>query len=621
MNLKFELIGKEINGFRVTDCIGEGGMALIFRAENCVDPTIVRALKIVRPEFMERELFFKRFAREARLLEQMKHPHLINFHGLRKARGLLVMELEYLEGQNLADPPFDSEPTPLEHVLIWMTQAAEAIGIAHKQNIVHRDIKPANLFLTHEGSLKVLDFGIAKVVDSLDEEKEGTLNGHVLGSPAYMAPEVCQGEKPTPRADIYALGLIFYHLLMGRHPLVGPQMTQRTTMQMMLTHLHHTPPPLNQIIASPPKGLEAVLRRAVAREPSERYSSGDHFASALAPFLRGETSEKKLSGLISPLPISNSGASLVDQPKMLITQERGALPVKRWIKRLLFVALLLSFAGVMLFADELSKVTYRGHSIDQLISQVDDWLNQPPAPLPVAIDPKVTHELSWIEISVDSSSHISPFSMTRSEVTVAQYERCVKAKVCEPPKASPRGAYGVCSWWLAFGDETKEADTTDPPASSHLALPMNCVSRIEAQTFAQWAGGRLPTIEEWRCAASGGNQLPITQKSQSKDLEMPLYPWGSQTPTCKLAVMYEQSPSCDGAKRPHPVCSRPLGLSQDGVCDLAGNVWEWTLGGTKTHATILGGGWYSGADLLRVNTSRTRPETKIDTSVGFRVIR
>ena len=99
MNLKFELIGKEINGFRVTDCIGEGGMALIFRAENCVDPTIVRALKIVRPEFMEKELFFKRFAREARLLEQMKHPQTRKNSYRHYWKGLTLFQQIYQQEQ------------------------------------------------------------------------------------------------------------------------------------------------------------------------------------------------------------------------------------------------------------------------------------------------------------------------------------------------------------------------------------------------------------------------------------------------------------------------------------------------------------------------------------------
>jgi serine/threonine protein kinase len=652
MSLKQELIGKEINGFRVTDCIGEGGMAYVFRAENSVDSQIVRALKIIRPEFMEKNLFFERFAREARVLESLTHPHIIRFHGLRRARNLLVMELEYLHGQTLIDPPFCQQPVPLEHVLIWMIQAASALSVAHDLKIVHRDIKPANLFLTNEGKIKILDFGIAKVLDSIEEERTGTLNGHVLGSPAYMAPEVCQGQTPTPQADVYALGLITYHLLMGRHPLIGPQMTQRTAMQMMLTHLHQTPPDLTQILTSPPNGLDRVLRRAVAQDPSERYPSAAHFARALQPFIHDQNQIKDL-----PLVGVESSLPRIAQDSLYITAEKlSPLKSKSTWKQFFIFSSILSLFFVGMFYQDIYQHFIQSTWIQKQIMSVEAYLNDDYKKSTQELDQEPSSNLiHWIRVHIPENQPYTSFMMSKTEITVAQYYQCILDKGCSLPPNKITVKYGYCMWQemikeqgyprqkvqtfipnqvnssdqLTLSVQTPQINPSDDMSQSIMKSeslptllehyqnkPMNCITHNEALTFAQWAQARLPARAEWQFAVRGS----LNQASSSEIMNTFIYPWGRKAPSCRYAIMYDKSPACGSTKQPQSVCSKPFGMNADGICDLVGNLWEWSSDFEQEKVLILGGGWFSAAESMHSNAYSTRDVNLRDSSIGFRVI-
>ncbi|MEE2645407.1 MAG: bifunctional serine/threonine-protein kinase/formylglycine-generating enzyme family protein [Myxococcota bacterium] len=572
-----ELIGRELNGFRVTEQLGEGGMAFVLRAENIVDPTICRALKIIRPRYMERDLFFQRFAREARVLEKLQHPNIIRFHGLRKIRQLLMMELEFLDGRSLADPVFEGRAFTLPRVLDWIGQAAEGIAFAHQHEVLHRDLKPANLFLTREGVLKVLDFGVAKVLDELEEARSGTLNGHVLGSPAYMAPEVCQGQRPSPAADVYALGLVFYQLLLGRHPLLGEEIEQRTAMQIMLTHLQRTPPPLRRIIPDAPKGLERVLSRAVAREVDERYPDAGAFWQALYPWVESLAQRPAPTFTMLPRPLTPP-PSEAPAPKQSLSS------------LLLFPLLLLLGWGL----GQIDSASLRG----EVWSMIDPEGPADPTPAPIDLG-----ELQWVQVQPKNGP---PFELTLSEVTVAQYARCVDAGACELP--SGEIAYGRCIW-SAHSDGSASAP---PPLG--LTVPMNCVTYVDALRFAEWAGARLPSEKEWRLAAHGHDAR--------------VFPWGDQAASCHYAVLFEGGPACDLPPLsealgvgPQPVCSRPRGLSEDGICDLVGNVWEWLYSEEIGEERVIGGGWYSEGRPLKKLRADRRLRNHKDAALGIRLAR
>ena len=170
------LIGKELGGYRVKEFIGEGGMAVVLSAQNILNPQIMRALKVIKPEYAERSQFFERFSREAAVLDQLKSKYIVGFHNLQRSGELIYMELELLKGYSLDQDSREKHKRDAIQVANWLYQTALGLGEAHRYNIIHRDIKPANLFIHHDeshpdGLVKILDFGICLLYtsDAADE--------------------------------------------------------------------------------------------------------------------------------------------------------------------------------------------------------------------------------------------------------------------------------------------------------------------------------------------------------------------------------------------------------------------------------------------------------------------
>ncbi len=306
-------------------------MSVVFRGENLLDPRRLRAIKIIRPELAEQPEFTARFVEEASVLEGLLHPHVVRFYGLRRERDLLVMELELLEGTTLAKHIEDA-PAPLsaERAIRWLAEASGAVAAAHAKGIVHRDLKPDNLFVTDAGSIKVLDFGIARALDEADRATKVTVAGLTVGTPAYMAPEVCEGALPSPAADVYALGLTFHEALLGHHPFAAPGEPRKSTTQLMFAHVSQALPALAVARPELPRALVALLERATAKDPAGRFASGEemfaaakevgeeppkgvHTEFALLPFVAGappaaNASERSLS--VPQTPVSRGDGSV-----------------------------------------------------------------------------------------------------------------------------------------------------------------------------------------------------------------------------------------------------------------------------------------------------------------------
>lgn len=276
-----DLVGEEIAGFKLVSILGEGAMAVVFRGENALDTRIVRAIKVIRPELSGNPEFVRRFAEEARLLESFQHSHIVRFHGVRKERGYLVMELELLEGATLGALIAKAESgLGLAVTKKWFAEAATAVGAAHARGVIHRDLKPDNLFITKDG-LKVLDFGITRALDDADRAAKLTAVGSTLGTPAYMVPEVCNGAIPAAAADVYALGITFYEAFAGAHPFQPKGAAAKSTTQMMFAHVSAEIPPLARVRADVPADVVAVVMTAVARDTRVRYKDAGELEAAL----------------------------------------------------------------------------------------------------------------------------------------------------------------------------------------------------------------------------------------------------------------------------------------------------------------------------------------------------
>ena len=170
---------------------------------------------------------------------------------------------------------------PVAQAIDWVRQAAEGVSAAHALGVVHRDLKPDNLLLTHSGQIKVLDFGIARAMDDVRRHTQLTMAGVIPGTPGYMAPEVCNGALPTPAADVYALGIVLYELLLGWHPLNEPGQTPLSGLQMMFAHVQGDFPRLRTLRADVPESVEQILTQATAKDPAQRFADASGLAAAL----------------------------------------------------------------------------------------------------------------------------------------------------------------------------------------------------------------------------------------------------------------------------------------------------------------------------------------------------
>jgi serine/threonine-protein kinase len=239
------------------------------------------AVKILRPDAQERMgSAVSRFEREVRATTELMHPNTVRLfdYGVTED-GLWYYVMELLEGETLGAHVARVGPLPPARALHVIGQAARALGEAHERGIVHRDIKPENLFLTSLGGehdfIKVLDFGIAKVT-AVDATVTGT--GWILGTPAYVSPEAAMGKIVDARSDVYALGAVLYFLLCGRPPFECDNAAMT-----IMAHVSEDPePPSLKLGHVLPHDIEAVVMRAMHKEPSERYASASDFALALS---------------------------------------------------------------------------------------------------------------------------------------------------------------------------------------------------------------------------------------------------------------------------------------------------------------------------------------------------
>ncbi len=278
------LIGRELAGYLLTAKLGEGGMAVVFRGENVLDRSIVRAVKVVHPHLSSQEEFSRRFALEARVLERLQHPNVVRFFGLRQAQvdatTLLAMELELLDGEPLTNRIRTG--IAVAEALEWVRQAAEGVAAAHALGVVHRDLKPDNLFLTRAGQVKVLDFGIARAADDARRTTNLTAADVIPGTTGYMAPEVCNGLPPSTSSDVYALGIVLYELLLGRHPFIEPGLHPPSGLQMMMAQVQKPMPAIRLSRPDVSDGLELVMESATQKDPRRRPQSASELAEALS---------------------------------------------------------------------------------------------------------------------------------------------------------------------------------------------------------------------------------------------------------------------------------------------------------------------------------------------------
>ena len=267
-------VGTVLGGrYRIQSTLGTGGMAVVYKAEDAILGRCV-ALKTLHRRYAEEPSFRSRFKQEARVMASLDHENIVKVYDICQEGEVPFIVAEYVEGQDVGSV---LKGTPEGRLGERFTrglvgQLLEALEYAHRCGVVHRDVKPSNILITQEGAVKVADFGIARLV----EEKEAGRPGEIIGSARYMSPEQLRGEQTTPRSDLYSVGILLYHCLTGRPPFSGD--TKSVARQQI--HKDPTPPrTLNRTISPV---IEAVIIRALAKNPEDRYPS----ASAMLGDLR-----------------------------------------------------------------------------------------------------------------------------------------------------------------------------------------------------------------------------------------------------------------------------------------------------------------------------------------------
>ncbi len=260
--------------YRVAGVVGRGAMGVVYRAQ---DPEIGRDVAIKVPVFpaglaAERlEELRRRFLQESRAAGALSHPGIVAVHDAgRRADGTPYLVMEWLDGGSVADRMRAGPGAPAEVFRVGAA-VARALGAAHRAGIVHRDVKPANLLFASDGTVKLVDFGVAHVSNS-----NLTRSGSLVGSPSYMAPEQIEGDALDGRADLYALCAVLFHWLTGRYP------HEAADLRSLLYKIAHQDPPAPSSLRSGlPRGTDAVLLRGMARQPSGRPADGDALARDL----------------------------------------------------------------------------------------------------------------------------------------------------------------------------------------------------------------------------------------------------------------------------------------------------------------------------------------------------
>lgn len=277
------LIGRTLGHYRIVEKIGEGGMGEVYRAhDERLDRDV--AIKVLPEEMSNTQDRVRRFEREARAVAKLDHPNILTIHDFGTDHSVTYAVMELLEGESLREL-ISAGDLRSDGTLRYAQEIADGLAAAHDRGIIHRDLKPENIFLTSSGRIKILDFGLAKLRERVEDRDAATqtptetlftVPGTVMGTMAYMSPEQVRGELADARSDIFSLGVVLYEMLAGQRPFQGG-----TSAETSAAILHKDPPPLEEIRSSVPRALTTIVEKCLNKKREERYSSAHELAEAL----------------------------------------------------------------------------------------------------------------------------------------------------------------------------------------------------------------------------------------------------------------------------------------------------------------------------------------------------
>lgn len=611
--------GDPIGDWVVDEPLGEGGMATVYRVHSLLAERLSAAVKVLKPTNDPEARM--RFVREAEALSRLSHPAIVRVMGFSEdtVHGLRYLVMELAEGRTLRERLDEEGAMPLTDALIAFLPLASALEHAHEAGIAHRDLKPGNIVLCHAGGVRLVDFGIVT-----SEEWETLTTGGHLGTLAYLPPEIYRSEVPDSRSlDVYGFGLVLHEALTGTRVFaVEPGLSAaaaaaavavKKLQQPALDPGEGFPEPLREVVrrATDPDPVQRPSMRAV-RETLEslfvaagldRRGPEGHLTERVAePVLAALSVDltarvPEPHGPVIPLSRSRPGRPGGGRRRRFPALPRGGVP-------LLLGAIVLAAAIVGLVAARAREVPERGSIGDTWVSRRDgtEYVFVPAGRFEMGCTPGDSQcdRARWPPRAV---SFAKGFWMARTETTVGAYQR--------------------------FATETGRPMPPAPkfnPGWSSIDHPIVNVTWHEAEAYCAWAGGALPTEEQWEYASRGGRQDWY-------------HPWGNEPPVCREGepngARFDDGRACRDAGT---VRVGSYSRNGYGLADLAGNVWEWCTDAWQPRYgdlpsrvgepdepggrhVLRGGSWVNGPEHLRVSIRSGWLAGTGRDFIGFRCVR
>ena len=303
-----DLTGKQFGHYQIVAPLGEGGMAAVYKAYQ---PAMERyvAIKVLPRHMASSEEFTARFRREARMLAQLQHPHILPVFDYGEADGYPYIVMTFIPSGTLAEL-LHKQRLPLAQVRRIMTQIGDALSYAHTRGMIHRDIKPSNVLIDERGNCLLTDFGLARMAEA---STNLTTSGAVMGTPAYMSPEQGAGSNIDHRSDIYSLGIVLYEMVTGRVPY-----TAETPVAVVFKHIQDPLPSVRKFNPNVPESVELILLKALAKSPNDRYQTAEDFVHALQTAVSDTSVDDIVPAKTSTVPVESIAL-------------KKAQPSKKWI--------------------------------------------------------------------------------------------------------------------------------------------------------------------------------------------------------------------------------------------------------------------------------------------------
>lgn len=331
-----QYIGKMLdNRYEVLERIGTGGMAVVYKA-RCHRLNRMVAIKILKPELASDEDFLRRFQAESQAVAMLSHINIVSIYDVCRSDGLDYIVMELIDGMTLKQY-MQKRGVPLNwrEAVHFITQIARALGHAHSRGIVHRDIKPHNIMVLRDGSVKVTDFGIARLTSAA----QATLTQEALGSVHYISPEQAKGSHVDGRSDLYSVGVMLYEMLTGRLPFEG-----ETPVFVAIQHINSIPIAPRELNPDIPEALEAITMKAMAPNADQRYSSAEELLNDLKEFRKNPgvviaqapqiaVEEEEIEEPTMVVPVSSIGEALEKQQEKQPEQPRKETKEKRPVRK------------------------------------------------------------------------------------------------------------------------------------------------------------------------------------------------------------------------------------------------------------------------------------------------